>query len=228
MPLSNWTIYRSGNPAVGITTTVSTPVSLTPILGTGSLRVEGYVITDQFVNIYNTTAVEIGLKKGRFRSVLNPKGITGTGTEKYSFGCVFMQSQLNVSGGSGSCYFAHLSVRNGGTNAQFYIRKFVSTGLQGDTLATTTLYSGLNLGTILGQNTAVEVEWDADSGTHCDITIRRALNTMSFGSLILETTVTDSVSPLLTTVGEGIAMTNGLTSGTYTWLCDTTSLKKLL
>lgn len=227
MPLSNWSIFKNGNPAIGITTTVTTPTSLTPITGTGSLLIQHFSIADKYVNLYNTTSLEIGLIKGRIRSIFRPHSINGAGTQRYSAGFVFMQSQFNVSGGAGNCYFAHLAVRNNGTLAQFYIRKFVATGLQGGTLGTV-LYAGPTLGTILGQNICLEVEWNSESGTQCDITLRRALNTTNFASLVLETTMTDASSPFVTSVAEGIGTTNGSASGAMLWLCDTTNLKKLL
>ncbi len=227
MPLSNWTVYQTGTPAVGILTQISDPIAFTPTFGSGSLRVEQYGLGDGFVNMYNTTyPLELGLLKGRYRSILRPRAFTGS--THYSAGFVCMQSQTNLTGGVGSCYFAHLTVQATGASAQFVIRKFSTTGLQRNLLASTTLYTGLDLGSVLGQNICLEVEWDASGGVECILTLRQALNSADFDDLVEETTVTDSVSPLLVSTAEGIAFTNGTISGTTSWILDSTSLVKLL
>ncbi len=225
MALSNWVVFETGFPTVGIMTAITDPVPLSPIIGTGSLRLTQYSVTEGLINLYNT-GYSPGFTKAKWRSVLRP--VSMLGITNYSLGFVFMQSQLNLTGGTGSCYFAHLSVNANGTNARFIIRKFVGTGLQTNLGASTTLYTGSNLGTILGTNNAVEVEWDASSGTQVDITIRRTLNSTSFASLTLETSITDSSSPLITSVGEGIGCTNGSSSGATDWLLDSTTLVNLL
>lgn len=225
MALSNWTIFEVGFPSVGIMTSITSPSAITPITGTGSLRVQQFSVTESLINMYRS-GYTLGVLKGRFRSVFRPLAFAGI--TNYSAGFVFMQSQLNLTGGTGAAYFAHLTVQAGGTNAKFIIRKFLATGLQTNLTAPTTLYTGPSLGTILGQNTAFELEWDASSGTQCDITIRRNLNSTSFAGMTVETTLSDTTSPLIVTSGEGLAFTNGTSSGATDWLCDNTNLVSLL
>ena len=226
MALSNWVIFETGAPAVGIVTAITHPAPITPILGTGSLRIQQFSVTESLINMYRTGYAP-SVIKGRFRSVIRCLGAAGI--TNYSLGFAIMQSQLNLTGGSGSCYFAHLTVQNGGTLAKFIIRKFSGVGLLTNLSASTTLYTGSSLGTVLGTNIAVQVEWDASTiPTQCDITIRYALGTTSFGSLTLETTVSDTTSPLLTSSGESIAVTNGTSSGATDFLVDSTNLVSLL
>ena len=225
--LSNWSIFKAGFPTVAITSTVTDPTLLTPIIGNGSLHVQQYDVTDTFVNLYNTTyPSELGLIKGRMRTIIHPIDIPGY--YYYSAGFVFMQDQFDLTGGAGSGYYASLTIYYYGLYSYFVVRKFVSTGLQIDLGATSMLYLGPNLGNIMGQDTCFEVEWDAFSGTECTITLRRALNTTNFGLLVNETTVTDTISPLITSVAEGLAFTNGSIMGETSWLLDSTSLVKLL
>jgi hypothetical protein len=222
--LSDWTVHKTGSPAVGIMTAITHPTAISPIVNTGSLRVQQFSVSDTLVNLYNNTYTP-GKLKARMRSVIRPLSITGI--TNYSLGFVFMQSQTNLTLGTGSCYFAHLALEAGGTNLRFIIRKFVSTGLQTNLGASTTLYTGSSLGTILGQNTAVEVTWDASSLTSCDITIKYNLNSTSFTGMTTETLTTDSSSPLISSVMESIGVTNGTSSGATDYLIDSTTLVEL-
>lgn len=226
MPLSNWTVLSSGAPAIGIMTELTSPTPISPILNSGSLRIQQFSVSDAFVHLYNTTYAERGLLKGRLRGIFHPLVIAGA--THYSAGFVFMQSQLNLTGGTGSAYFAHLTVDAASANATFIIRKFVGTGLRANLLATTTLYTGSSHGSIAAQNVCLEVEWDASDGLNCIITLWYALNTSDFSALVEETTVTDAAAPLVVSVAEGLGFTNGITSGATDWLVDRTRLMKLL
>lgn len=223
--LSDWTVYKTGNPGIGIVTALATPDSITPITGNGSLRVQQFTPTELNTHLYNTTYDELGILKGKIRSVFRPQ--TFSGIEHYSAGFVFMQSQLNVTA-AGNCYFAHLTVETGIGNLTVYIRKFIGTGLRGDLDGDTVLYTGSNYGDYLGENICFEVEWDSYDIDGTTITVRIALASSDFDDLVEETVIVDSSSPLVVSVAEGLAFTNGILSGSADWLVDSTNLKSLL
>jgi hypothetical protein len=221
MAFIDWVFEKSTSDIV-----TSTDI-FTPIDNTGSLRIDHLSGSNLFMNTYNDTYVR-GIIKGRIRTLIEPVTLTGSG--RYMIGFTFMQDQDDLTGstsiGTGDAYGAFYTAEANGMNTQFTIRKYTS-GLSSFP-GGTSLYLGPNLGLVgSGMITAMEVEWDATSGTQVDITLRAIINDTDFNNMVDLTTVNDLVSPFVTTFSEGLASV-GDTSSTVTWRVDNTTIFSVL
>jgi hypothetical protein len=219
MAFVDW-VFNKSDAEILTSTEIFTPIIPADSFGTGgSLRVDHFDGLGLFMNAYNNSYVG-GILKGRIRSIIQPDVISGAST--YLAGFTFMQNQLDLTGGSGSFYGAFYIANNGGTTTRFTIRKY-SVGLESALGGSSLLLTG-SLGTFApGTPTVMEIEWDASSGTQVDFILRASTNDTNFDNLAVVSTVSDTVSPLVTSVGEGLATANDVSSD-MSWLVDNTSI----
>ena len=213
MAYTDWVFNRS-------TTDIIPSLDIfSPIADTASLKILHPTGSDLHLSAYNTTYTR-GVIKGKIRTLLQPVDLTGAGT--FSIGMYFMGSDDDVIN-TGDCYGAFYLADAGGASTRFAIRKFT-----GGFSSSSNLYLGASVGLVSeGTITAMEVEWDATSGTEVDITLRQIIGDTDFGNMITETSLTDSSSPFLTTVSEGLASFNEPSSSTE-WNLDNTSIFTIL
>lgn len=223
MAFADW-VFKKSNTEILTYTEIFNPIIALDSIGVGgSLKVQHDSGMGLFMNAYNTTYAG-GILKGRIRSLISPYTLSGAST--YLAGFTFLQDQLDLTSGSGSFYGAFYIANNGGTTTRLMIRKY-SSGLV-SALGGTDIYTGSSLGTfVTGTPSAVEIEWDASSGTQVDFILRAATNDTDFDNMAVVTTVSDTVSPLVSSVGEGIATANDVSSD-MAWLFDNTFIYSIL
>jgi hypothetical protein len=221
MTFTDWVFEKSSSDIVTSTEIFS------PIDPTGSLKVEHLSGSNLFMNTYNDTYVR-GIVKGRIRSLIEPVTLTGSG--RYMIGFTFMQSQDDLTGstsvGTGDAYGAFYTAEANGTDTRFTIRKYIG-GLSSYP-GGTSLYLSSSFGLVgSGMITAMEVEWDATSGTQVDITLRAIVNDTDFNNMVVLTAITDNTSPFVTTLSEGLASVGDISS-IVTWRVDNTTIFSVL
>ena len=223
MAFTDW-VFNKSNVEILTFTEIFNPVIPTDSFGVGgSLRVDHFDSMGLFMNAYNNTYTG-GIIKGRIRSIIQPETLVGAGT--YLAGFTFMQSQLDITGGAGSFYGAFYVANSGGTTTRWSLRKY-SVGLE-SALGGTSLITTGSLGTFApGTPSILEIEWDASSGTQVDFILRAATNDTDFDNLAVVSTVSDTVSPLVTSFGEGLATANDVLSD-MSWLFDNTAIYTVL
>lgn len=218
MAFTDWVFEKSSSDVITFTDI------FLPIDNTGSLQVNHLSGLDLFMNTYNDTYVR-GIIKGRIQTLIQPTALVGAST--YLGGILCMQDQDDMTGststGTGSCYGCFYAATSGGTTTFFTLVKF-TLGLDTFGGSGTVIYTGPNLGTFVpGTTTAMELEWDASSGTQVDFIIRRALSDTDFGNMVVESTPIDNTAALVTSVGEGLATVNDAAS-TSGWKIDNTTI----
>ena len=213
MAYTDWVFNKS-------TTDIIASIDIfTPVVDTGSLNVFHPTGSDLYLSTYNTTYTR-GVIKGKIRTLIQPVDLTGPST--YSAGIYFMGSDDDVIN-TGDCYGAFYVADAGGSSTRFSIVKFTG-GFSG----AFNLYLGASVGLVAeGTITAMEVEWDASSGTEVDITLRRVIGSTDFGAMITETSLTDSSSPFVTSVSEGLTTHNDASSSVE-WNFDNTTIFSIL
>ena len=218
MAFSNWTFFGNAPTVVAYNDLID------PVAGNASLSVVFQSGTDLRSNGFENVYLK-GMVKGRIRTLVTPRSLSGAGS--FQAGFVFMQSQTDVSNGAGSCYGVWYTADAGGINTRFTVRKYLS-GLV-DNAGGTVLYDGPFLGTVSeGNISAIEVEWDGSSATAVDISVRRAINSTDFNSMVVETVVTDNTAPLISSVAEGVGFLNPSGAGPSEWSMDSTRITRLL
>lgn len=219
MAFTDW-VFNKSDTEILTFTEIFNPIIPTDSFGNGgSLRVDHFDGMGLFMNAYNNTYVG-GITKGRIRSIIQPDVLSGAST--YIAGFTFMQSQLDITGGVGSFYGAFYAANNGGTTTRWTLRKY-SAGLESALGGTSIITTG-SLGTFVpGTPSILEIEWDASSGTQVDFILRAATNDTDFDNLAVVSSVSDTVSPLVTSFGEGLATANDVSSD-MSWLFDNTSI----
>jgi hypothetical protein len=195
MPLSNWTIHKSGTDIeVGITT-------LTPIEGTGNLRIRDN--GNHSFNAFNTTYTN-GKTRGKIRGLIRLMTVTGSGT--YRVGAYFLTSSANINS-TGDFYGFHVTTTTTSRTYQFSHHTGGIGGTKTD-LYTTAPITTVTLGTTI---LPFEIEWHVESeldGVHLIMrgdpsggdTLTNFSNLATIGTVI----VTNPTYKLTTTVGEGI------------------------
>lgn len=194
----------------------STDISIdqsTPIIGHGSLTVN--TIAADRVTLHNTTYIN-GLLLGTMQSIF--KITTHTSVSRAYTGFVFMQDNPDVSLITSVGYGVFFSSLSGLTSSRISIVKF-TTGLPASPteLAFTTAFTPPTL----GSNFVLSAIWTSSfAGT--SIIVEYATGT-SFLNLLALLNVNDSVSPIVTTSYESLAVSSTGT-GTYNVLFDETSI----
>jgi hypothetical protein len=192
----------------------------TPIVGSGSLKINATVTTER-VTLYNTTYTN-GLTAGYIRSNMRIPVHSTTGEARAGF--AFMQNVATINGVTDTGYAAFLSSDNGLTSPRIHVVKF-TTGLPNSPtdLASTTSFTAPTI----GSNFCFEVQWIADVGVFggTQIIVRYCTG-LSFASLVDVITVVDTSSPIITSSFETIAFAKQHT-GTFQALYDETRIYEL-
>lgn len=221
MAFTDWDFYTQGvtSPSIGIDTSSN-------LVGVGSLRVSGTGTGAWSGHLDNSFAK--GFTSGRIRTVFRKKGANGL----VHFVLYFMASQLDITNG-GSCYF--LKMTHG--SSAFTVQKSTSGGLQGSstTLATyTNTTNGMRYANA-NEPCTVEVVWFGGpsavavfGGTR--IQVRCMQGTSNFNQMASLPVVTDTTSPLMTSVAEGIGgfTTNGGVDPLLDFVDETTIYERVL
>lgn len=227
MAFTDWVFEKSSSGIITYVNILNPTIPNDSFGEGGSLQVDHLTGSDLFMNAYNDTYVR-GIIKGRMRTLIQPVSISGAGS--YLAGFLLMQNQDNLTGsdsaGTGEAYGVFYATDAAGANTRFIIQKYTS-GLV-SAFGGTSIYLGSNLGTVSpGTITAMEIEWDATSGTQVDFILRRVINDTDFDNMITETTVSDSSSPLVVTASEGLSTVSDVSSA-VSWRFDETNIYSVL
>ena len=220
MAISDWTSQIDGNYAFLLETT-------NPVSGTGSLRLERNSGSGVEGAIVYPTNLNTGLTKGRLQTVINLSEVSNDGSgQNQHVGVFFMINSLSDPLNTSSMYSFTFGVRSIGS-AVINLGKSVGAGING------LVVNALNTKAIpfipLGTDIALQVDWvyDAIQFSGTKITARWKLGNDFTG---LETVFdqVDTVSPLTTSVAEGLGALTGTGSNDWVMLFDDTSLFDLV
>ena len=206
MALTDWHIFSAG-------TAIRAHNAATPILGSTSLVMEATSnspaakinidISDEAGAVAGTT---YAFTKGKIRSLFRVEDI-GNSTHQ---GLYCLASVGDLANGSGNCYGVNFK----SPENDFHLNKYTGSGLvtySGTSGGGMTNLQNTSSGTAWADDTliAVELEWDASSGTQVDLIVRTGSAT-DYSDLAQILSHTDASSPHVTSLGEGIfAMYHG-------------------
>jgi hypothetical protein len=199
MALSDWTINKSDP-----TDTECGIYTISPILGTGSLRIKDNGSSN--VSMYNTTYTN-GLTRGRMRMLVRIQAQGGIGT--YRTGFYFHTNNTNIATGTPTFYSAHILLTASLSSRQYAFAHYAG-GMSG---TETIFYTSSPLPTMVNGTTILplEVEWhyeteldgvrvivrgDSDAGD----TLTDFSNLTTLSTFI----ISNSLYKITTSVGEGI------------------------
>lgn len=210
MPYTDWDIYgttatsrfvtSAGYPEMNFAATaineaaVTPPVGI-PVVGTGSAHM--HVANGQSMNVLpkfpGFMATDRGLVGGKIRTVMHWNDQGGV---EY-FGLVAMQSVLDLTSGTFNGY--GLVCDTLGFNNTIKIVQFDSALITGWTALAISAPGQFSNNTPM----AIEFEWDATSLTSVSLIVRTG-SMLNFSNLSVLLSFIDSVSPHVTSVGEGL------------------------
>jgi len=205
------------------------------IVGLGSLAMEHtgtmlYTHTNLVPNDLGSLPLPKGVEpSGRIRTICQVDQHDGVETQTSYFGVCVMQSQENLVLG-GSCYALLVASDEGLSNPTLHIHKFTS-GLT-DGLTVLSLVSIPFPGTItLGIPFTIELDWIVDvPNLNGVLLIGRTGTATNFSDLTGQISFVDTVSPLTSSVAEGLCASfkNNLVASTKKVLFDNTTLFELV
>lgn len=194
---------------------------LTPLVGTGSAK---FSYTNTSVGHIDLSA-KVGaipgetyaLSHGRIRTLVKPHFNAGN----FFQGIYFMASQSYIASSTGAYYAVNVN----GAALNFQVRKQTSGGMSGFNTSSTLGSGGA---WVAGNTYGLEVEWHQDipnlNGVFITVKVGSALN---FSDLTTIITLLDTSTPLSTTLGEGLFVSN-LASASGSTLFDDTRLTRLI
>ncbi len=192
-----------------------------PIVPNGSLFINATLAPERTV-LQNMT-YPIGLTAGRMRSILNVTHLTTTGEERVGF--TFMQNAASIHGVTDAGYGVFMNGLTGFGSPRISVVKFL-TGLPATPieLASTTSFTAPTL----GSNFVFEVQWIADIGVYGGTQIiARYFTGTNFSLLVDEITIVDTVSPIITSGFESLALSFAGT-GQFRVLWDETRIFEIV
>ena len=196
MSLSDWTIYKTNS-------SMQVAVSATnPILGDGSLRISrsGVGASNLSAHLSLTTKPH-GFTRGRLRSAYRLD--THSGTVDHGMGLLFMQSQTDLTQGSGSAYalVLHTSTTAGNIDSLRLVRYDAGISAPTTNVLANVATGGIALGTVV----CLEAEWALDTPVIGQMTVtgRSSIGFQKFVGLVQQFSAVLTTSVLLTSVGEG-------------------------
>lgn len=219
MAISDWTTQVQGNYVFLLET-------VTPVAGTGSLRLERNSGTGAEAAIIYPTSLTTGVTKGRLQTIINLEDMTDDGAGPQQIGMFFMVDSIGTPLTTSSMYSFTIGVETGGMSS-LNLGKSIGAGVAGlDVTALDTLATAFE---VIGSNIALQVDWvfDAIQFAGTKITARWK-NGTDFTGLATVFELVDTTGPLTTSVAEGLgALTN---TGTNDWVMffDDTSLFDLV
>ena len=181
----------------------------TPI-DTGLLRTDGQGINQPSFHAVpkfpSFLATDRGILKGKIRTIVYNHPTVGI----KSFGLCCMQNVLDMINASGNCYV--LVFDDLGDNQDIQLGKVTGNDLK----TFSTLIASAPDVWLEDTAIAVELEWDATSGTEVQLCARLG-TALDFSNLALLLTFTDTTFPHLTTVAEGFFGAAGSANYNGSW-----------
>lgn len=172
-----------------------------PLIGTGNCLIErqGAAATGRAITYFNTTPFPHGVINGKIAGLFRLVANAGSGrTIRVGFGCCYSQNDL-VAGGS--AYFGYLHRTSiGGDKWQVEIMK-TTNGIENQSSLALSVSTSLWADDTLK---AFEFQWEFISASQMDLTIRLG-DATDFSDLAVALQHSDTSSPLITSVNEGIA-----------------------
>jgi hypothetical protein len=232
MGLADWIQNKSGTLTINVALDVGSP-----IVDSGSLSIDhdGEAATGG-LNMYLDTPFSKGFTKGRIRQIVryDSGGVIPSTVLNTNCGIVCMQSQLDVSNITGSCYTWGMgSGDTTGSGQAGTILTKLTAGMNNTTGITELFKANVpGFAPSAGDFWTMELEWVADlAGLGGTRLIGRVgtKNSLDFGTLVDAVDFLDTTSPLLASVAEGVYMKKmDVTADTNDWTLDQTSVFELV
>jgi len=227
MALSDWDVFKTDTDVIvsSVFDGVDLILPTGDILAISSLDDGGSVFVGngtnangESANLQPKTSFGGALTFGKIRSLVFT--FVGSGVREWGFYCMSSQADLTS---SGSCYLLYATTAF--NNFNFIIAKSTSSGIVAPFSNASPLASSPTSLFSDGTAFALELEWDASSGTQTVLTMRHG-TALDFSNLSDVGTVIDTSSPLLTSSGEGLFVSD--VSGVSRALFDNTRIEKLI
>jgi len=217
--ISDWTSQVQGN-YVFLLETIS------PIAGTGSLRLERNSGTGSEGAIIYPTSLTTGLTKGRLQTVLHLEEMTEDNAVNQYVGMFFMINSLSNPLTSSSMYSFMVGVNDLGA-VSLNLGKSVGGGVAG--LNVTSLDTSAIPAVPVGNDLALQVDWVYDAIQFAGVKITANWKQGDdFTSLINAFDLVDNISPLTTSVAEGLGGLSNTGPNDWVMFFDDTSLFDLV
>jgi hypothetical protein len=202
MALADWEVYKADSSQTFVVETSS------PIFGSGSFKFNRGGTAGQYENIRRLNTPR-GFTSGRLRWQF--KVTTQLLNNTYA-GVAFQQSQANLTGASGTGYFACMQISNSASSHRLQVRR-ISAGLP----TTSMLFESTSAFTLnLNTTIALEIQWVLDIATLGGIRFNMKRGTLTdYSDLADEAGIINQVSTTTvyqTSVGEGPASILGTTT----------------
>lgn len=228
MSIVNWDKYVDIPANLQISTEKSSP-----ILGAGSLLLN-HSSTNFFTHanlVPNTgSGYSHGITPaGRLRTICQVNAHDGSASQTSYFGLSIMNSQENLVTG-GSCYALLVSSDEGLVNPTLRLHKFTS-GLTDGLTSSSLIFIPFPGSITIGVPFTLEIEWVVDiTNLNGTLLIARTGTDTNFTDLTGQMFIVDSISPLTTSVTEGVVASfkSSSISNTKTVLFDNTVLFELI
>jgi hypothetical protein len=219
MAISDWTSQVTGNYVFLLET-------ITPIAGTGSLRLERNSGTGAEGAIIYPTSLTTGITKGRLQTIIHLEDMTDDSGVEQNVGMFFMIDSISDPLNTASFYSFMLGVTTSGAGA-LKLGKSIGAGVNGlvpDFLNTMAIPFE-----IIGSDIALQVDWvfDAIQFAGTKITARWK-NGTDFTGLTDVFEQVDTISPLTASAAEGLGALTGTGTNDWTMFFDDTSLFDLV
>lgn len=229
MAFSDWVQNQSANPVIALDTT-------SPIVGSGSLSITVPLSgARQCAHLYLDAPFSKGFLKGRIRTLLrwDTGGLLASGAQREGAGIVGVQSQLDVSGTTGSCYSCYLGKKDVAGSAFKIVLGKHTAGLSSTVGNTYLSDTSLGITPTAGDFWPFEFEWVVDIPGLGGVRLIGRLgtkNSQDFGTLVDQFDLVDSSSPLSASVAEGVFAGKGNTAVTTNddWSFDQTTVFELV
>lgn len=219
MAISDWTSQVQGNYTFLLET-------VSPIAGTGSLRLERNSGSGSQGAIIYPTNLTTGITKGRLQTIINLDEMSEDNSVEQYVGLFFMISSLSNPLTASSMYSFMIGVQDAGA-VSLNLGKSAASGVAG--LDADSLGNSSITPIAIGSNIALQVDWvyDAIQFSGTKITARWK-NGTDFTSLTEVFSLVDTNSPLTSSVAEGMGALTGAGSNDWVMFFDDTSLFDLV
>ena len=219
MAISDWTSQVQGNYLFLLET-------ISPIAGTGSLRLERNSGTGSEGAIIYPTNLTTGLTKGRLQTIVHLEEMTEDNALSQHIGMFFMISSLTNPLTSVSMYSFMIGVNDLGA-VSLNLGKSIGSGVNG--LNVTALDTVAIPAVPVGNDIALQVDWVYDAIQFAGVKITANWKQGSdFTSLMNAFELIDNISPLTTSVAEGLGGLSNTGPNDWVMFFDDTSLFDLV